>query len=116
MVPLIFLKSQHSFRHASLAKLQSSPQLSLRVLESGPSAQIEHYECCHKPLPLSTNLETLSEVHHALGFLKEGQSSDVQQLVLEEIFEDSDDETAQRHCLKLIQGELFLFCNVNTRD
>ena len=35
---------------------------------------------------------------------------------MEEIFEDSDDETSERHCLKLINGELFQFCNVNTRD
>ena len=32
---------------------------------------IDHYECCHKPLPEYSNIETLSMVHHALGFLPE---------------------------------------------
>lgn len=115
----MFLKSQHSFRHTSLAKLQNSRggELQLKVVETNDQAStIEHYECCHKPLPLNTNLETLSQVHHALGFLKDGQTGTVKQIFLEEIFEDSDEETAERHCLKLINGELFLFCKINTRD
>ena len=30
---------------------------------------IEHYECCHKPLPEYTNVDSLREVHEALGFI-----------------------------------------------
>ena len=35
---------------------------------------------------------------------------------MEEIFEDSEDETSEKHCIKLIEGQLFCFCNVSTRD
>lgn len=51
------------------------------------SLQIEHYECCHKPLPEFSNIESLSVVHHALGFLPDPTQREV---LLEEI--DSDEE------------------------
>ncbi len=35
---------------------------------------------------------------------------------MEEIFEDSEDETTEKHCLKILDGQLFCFCNVSTRD
>lgn len=35
---------------------------------------------------------------------------------MEEVFEDSDEENAERHCIKLINGELFMFCNIHSRD
>lgn len=119
-VKLVFLKSQHSFRHTALAKHQRSStagHLNLRVVgQSTDLAPVEHYECCHKLLPLNTNIEALTLTHHALGFLKNNQPSDVKQIYLEEVFEDSDDETGERHCLKLMNGDLFCFCNINTRD
>ena len=87
---------------------------------------IEHYECCHKPLPEFSNIDTLSEVHHALGFLPEPS---FKQVLLEEItpIEDdlvkSDSPKVERatedkvvHCLKVINGELFLLCNIRTRQ
>jgi hypothetical protein len=55
-------------------------------------------------------------VHNALGFLENGQLGSVKQIVLEEIYQDSDDETGERHCLKLLNGDLFCFCNINSRD
>ena len=87
---------------------------------------IEHYECCHKPLPEFSNIDTLSEVHHALGFLPEPS---FKQVLLEEIV-TNEDEVAQNekgqiekapvdkaiHCLKVINGELFLLCNIRTRS
>ena len=42
---------------------------------------IDHYECCHKPLPEYSNIESLSMVHHALGFL--GENSFKQVLLVE---------------------------------
>lgn len=80
---------------------------------------IEHYECCHKPLPEFSNIENLSLVHYALGFLPEPTSKEV---LLEEIDSDEEDSPVQEpktdriiHCIKVINGELFLFCNIKTR-
>jgi hypothetical protein len=94
--------------------------------ESKNSLIIEHYECCHKPLPEFSNIESLSLVHHALGFLPEPSKKEI---LLEEIDsdeEDIDDEAAVKqvqnlhnkiiHCIKVINGELFLFCNIKTRS
>lgn len=97
VVKMVFLKSQHSFRHTSLAKHQrSSTQgvLNLKVVETlTEQTPIEHYECCHKLLPLNTNIEALTIAHHALGFLENNQAGQIKQIYLEEVFEDSDDET-----------------------
>ena len=91
--------------------------MNLKVVESlQEQCPVEHYECCHKLLPLNTNIEALTIAHHALGFLQNNQAGPVKQLYLEEIFEDSDDETQERHCLKLMNGDIFCFCNTNTRD
>ncbi len=78
---------------------------------------IEHYECCHKPLPEFSNIESLSLVHYALGFLPEPSSKEV---LLQEIDSDDDELPEPRpgkvlHCIKVINGELFLFCNIKTR-
>jgi hypothetical protein len=93
--------------------------------ESKNTLIIEHYECCHKPLPEFSNIESLSLVHHALGFLPEPSKKEI---LLEEIDSDEEDidaETAVKqvqnlqnkiiHCIKVINGELFLFCNIKTR-
>jgi len=53
---------------------------------------------------------------HILGFLENGQPGTVKQIQLEEVFEDSEDETTEVHCLKILNGELFCFCNIQTRD
>lgn len=113
-VSLIFLKSQHSFRHLSLGgrlpdhcddlelkilprsvidgliKEQKTFELSGRERNSEQEDQlgIEHYECCHKPLPEFSNIDTLSEVHHALGFLPEPS---FKQVLLEEIVNADED-------------------------
>ena len=111
---LIFLKNQHSFRHLSLGGRNTDycDDLQLRILPrtviddliksqkedaqlSGRSSKltqdelvIEHYECCHKPLPEFSNIDTLSEVHHALGFLPEPS---FKQVLLEEIVTNEDE-------------------------
>jgi hypothetical protein len=82
------------------------------------SLQIEHYECCHKPLPEFSNIESLSVVHHALGFLPDPTQREV---LLEEIDSDEDEDVIQKpskqiHCIKVINGELILFCNIKTRS
>lgn len=47
--------------------------MNLRVTQNLTEAQpIEHYECCHKLLPLNTNIEALTLTHYALGFLENG--------------------------------------------
>ena len=86
---------------------------------------IDHYECCHKPLPEYSNIETLSMVHHALGFLPEPS---FKQVLLVEVsssdppgleFNATDDITQWDraiHCLKVIHGELFLLCNIRLRS
>lgn len=56
-------------------------------------------------------------MHYALGFLPEPKHKEV---LLEEIdSEDDEDEANQKekiiHCIKVINGELFLFCNIKTR-
>lgn len=51
-----------------------------------------------------------------LGFLSNGQLGTVKQVYLEEVFEDSEDETTEIHCLKILDGQLFCFCNIHTRD
>ena len=72
---LLFLKSQHSFRHKNdeLLKLQILPQEKPTEKsendDDDSSQTIEHYECCHKPLPEYTNVDSLREVHEALGFI-----------------------------------------------
>jgi hypothetical protein len=120
IVKLLFLKSQHSFRHTSLAKHQKSTtdgHLNLKIVQTATeTTPIEHYECCHKLLPPNTNIEALTTTHEKLGFLEAGQPGKVKQIYLEEVYEDSDDEIGERHCLKLMNGELFCFCNINSRD
>ena len=155
-VSLIFLKSQHSFRHLSLGGRlpDHCDDLELKILprsvidgliqeqktsglasrerndSHGEQLVIEHYECCHKPLPEFSNIDTLSEVHHALGFLPEPS---FKQVLLEELVGLDDDlsllpgdagpdhvqkrsaATKAVHCLKVINGELFLLCNIRTR-
>ena len=86
---------------------------------------IDHYECCHKPLPEYSNIETLSMVHHALGFLPEPS---FKQVLLVEVSSDdppglefnlNEDITQWDravHCLKVIHGELFLLCNIHLRS
>lgn len=81
------------------------------------SLEIEHYECAHKPLPEYSNISSLSEVHHALGFLPDPTCREV---LLEEIDSDEDDNsmikaTKVLHCIKVINGELVMFCNIKTR-
>lgn len=51
-----------------------------------------------------------------LGFLSNGQLGTVKQVYLEEVFEDSEDETTEIHCMKILDGQLFCFCNIHTRD
>ena len=89
--------------------------------EESQSLVIEHYECCHKPLPEFSNIESLSLVHYALGFLPEPSHKEV---LLEEIDSDEEDDQPAAiekpknkiiHCIKIINGELFLFCNIKTR-
>ena len=53
---------------------------------------------------------------HVLGFLENAQPGAVKQIQLEEVFEDSEDETTEIHSLKILNGELFCFCNIQTRD
>ena len=60
----------------------SEPPGRERSNEQEEQLAIEHYECCHKPLPEFSNIDTLSEVHHALGFLPEPS---FKQVLLEEI-------------------------------
>ncbi len=83
---------------------------------STEQTQVEHYECCHRLLPLYTNIEAFSDILHVLGFLQSGQPGTVKQIYLEEVFEDSEDETTEMHCVKILNGELFCFCNIQTRD
>ena len=71
---------------------------------------IEHYECCHKPLPEYTNVDSLREVHDALGFLKDGV------VTQKHVFLEEKGDSKMRHCIKLINGELYLFCNVKTKE
>lgn len=150
-ISLIFLKSQHSFRHLSIRGhgIDADDALQLKILPkqiltnlierqkncplpNKPKAYqvdnelvIDHYECSHKPLPEYSNIQTLSLVHHALGFLPEpGQK----QVLLVEVtssdppnleFNPNDDPfTWDRaiHCLKVIHGELFLLCNIRLRS
>lgn len=80
---------------------------------------IEHYECCHKPLPEFSNIESLSQVHYALGFLPDPTHKEV---LLEEIDSDEEDNIEDGpkpdkiiHCIKVMNGELFMFCNIKTR-
>ena len=67
-----------------LIKDQKASELPGRERNNDQDEQlaIEHYECCHKPLPEFSNIDTLSEVHHALGFLPEPS---FKQVLLEEI-------------------------------
>ena len=86
---------------------------------------IDHYECCHKPLPEYSNIDTLRTVHEAFGFLSEPS---YKQALLVEVtnsdpasleFKPDDDITKWDraiHCLKVINGEIFLLCNIRLRS
>ena len=85
---------------------------------------IDHYECCHKPLPEFSNIESLSMVHHALGFIPEPSFKQVLLVELtpsdshDIVFNEDEDITQWDraiHCLKVIHGELFLLCNIRLR-
>ena len=76
--------------------------------DKGEHFAIEHYECCHKPLPEYTNVDSLREVHDALGFLQGGSITN------RHVFLEEKGVPNIRHCIKLINGELYLFCNVKT--
>jgi len=73
---------------------------------------IDHYECCHKPLPEFSSIESLSQVHHSLGFLPDPTTKET---YLEEVGSDGKAVPGTKHCFKIINGELFLFCNIKTR-